>query len=128
MPLTKFKSIFQFAGAFASLTFILLSSGHARADSDFSMKIMDAFAITGRGTVLTGQVATGSLEVGDPVCIPLNNGEIAARGVEGIEKFGKVLDRAEKGQIVGLLVEVDKKLVEKGSFMHSDCELDNRSD
>lgn len=91
---------------------------------EFSMSIMDVFTITGRGTVLTGQVKSGTIVVGDTVCIPLSNGETAARTVDGIEMFRKLLDRAEKGQMVGVLIQVDKKLVEKGALMHGDCELE----
>lgn len=91
---------------------------------EFGMSIMDVFTITGRGTVLTGQVKSGTIVVGDTVCIPLSNGETAARTVDGIEMFRKILDRAEKGQMVGLLIQVDKKLVEKGALMHGDCELE----
>lgn len=100
----------------------LSASAGASADETFSMQIMDAFSITGRGTVLTGQVASGAVVVGDPVCVPLQNGETAARKVDGIEMFRKVLDRAEKGQMVGILVQVDKKQVEKGAMLHGDCE------
>ena len=38
--------------------------------------------------------------------------------------FRKILDHAEKGQMVGLLIQLDKKLVEKGALMHGDCELE----
>jgi elongation factor Tu len=106
----------------ALLLIPLSISANAGADDGFSMKIMDAFAITGRGTVLTGQVASGSLAVGDTVCVPLQDDEIAARTVDGIEMFRKLLDRAEKGQIVGILVQVDNKLVTKGALLHSNCE------
>ena len=122
MILTTLRPRFRTAGMLALLLFNLSFSAQAGADDGFSMKIMDAFAITGRGTVLTGQVATGSLEVGDTVCVPLQDGETAAQTVDGIEMFRKLLERAEKGQMVGILVQVDNKLVEKGALLHSDCE------
>jgi len=110
------------AGMLILLLFNLPFSAQADADDEFSMKIMDAFAITGRGTVLTGQVASGSLEVGDTVCVPLQDGQTAAHTVDGIEMFRKLLERAEKGQMVGILVQVDNKLVEKGALLHNNCE------
>jgi len=116
------RSCVRIAGILTLLLSNLPFSAHADTHDEFSMKIMDAFAITGRGTVLTGQVASGSLAVGDTVCVPLQDGEIAARSVAGIEMFRKLLDRAEKGQMVGILVQVDNKLVEKGALLHSDCE------
>jgi len=96
-------------------------------EGEFSMGIMDVFSITGRGVVMTGQVASGSIVVGDQVCIPLTNGETAARTVDGIEIFRKLLDRAEKGQMVGLLVQIDKDLVEKGALLHRNCEFEEVS-
>jgi translation elongation factor EF-Tu-like GTPase len=92
------------------------------------MNIMDVFTITDRGTVLTGQVKSGSISTGDTVCIPLKDGDVAARTVNGIERFRKILDHAEKGQMVGLLVEVDKKQVKKGELLHDDCELTEQSE
>lgn len=122
MHLNNFKSGIRFATAFASLLICLPTGARASAEEGFSMQIMDAFSITGRGTVLTGQVASGAVVVGDPVCVPLQNGGTAALNVDGIEMFRKVLERAEKGQMVGILVQVDKTLVEKGALLHSDCE------
>jgi elongation factor Tu len=102
----------------------LLASAADMEEGEFSMSIMDVFSIRDQGTILTGQVLSGSLVIGDVVCIPLKNGETAARTVEGIEMFRKLLDRAEKGQSVGVLVEIDKKLVEKGALLHPGCELE----
>lgn len=122
MTLANLKSCSRVTGVLILLLFNLPFGAQAGVNDDFSMKIMDAFAITGRGTVLTGQVASGSLEVGDTVCVPMQNGETAAQTVDGIEMFRKLLERAEKGQMVGILVQVDNKLVEKGAMLHSDCE------
>jgi elongation factor Tu len=89
------------------------------------MKIMDAFKITGRGTVMTGRVDTGSIAPGDAVCVPLTSGETVAREVDGIERFRKMLERAEAGQFVGILVTgVDSKDVKKGESLHADCEIE----
>jgi elongation factor Tu len=96
----------------------------APADDDFSMQVMDAFTVSGQGTVVTGQISTGAVSLGDTVCVPLKNGETVARPVKGIEMFRKLLERAEAGQTVGLLVDVDSKQVEKGTTLHADCVLD----
>jgi len=106
----------------------VLASAADIEESEFSMSIMDVFSIRDNGTILTGQVASGSLVVGDVVCIPLKSGETAARTVEGIEMFRKFLDLAEKGQSVGVLVEIDEKLVEKGTLLHHNYELDEVSE
>ena len=104
--------------------FIAGTATPAHADSDaFTMPIMDAFAISGRGTVMTGRVETGAIESGDTVCVPTTSGETLSRKVEGIEQFRKIMDRAEAGQMVGVLVtSVNPKEVEKGAELHSDCE------
>ena len=98
------------------------SSAHADADA-FTMQIMDAFAISGRGTVMTGRVESGAIESGDTVCVPMASGETLSRKVEGIEQFRKIMDRAEAGQMVGILVTaVNAKDVEKGAELNADCE------
>lgn len=103
---------------------LAIQTAFADEDDDFTMQIGDAFAITGKGTVLTGQIATGVVSVGDTICIPLTSGETLPRELKGIERFRDLLEKAEAGQIVGLLVEdVDRKLVAKGEFVDSDCEL-----
>jgi len=97
-------------------------------EGEFSMSIMDVISFTSLDPLLTGQVKSGSIVVGDTVCIPLKNGETVARTVDKILKGTKPLDRADRGQIVGLMVQVDEKLVEKGAFLHSNCELEEVSE
>jgi len=94
----------------------------------FSMIIMDVISFTGPGTMLTGQVKSGSLVVGDTICIPLKNGKTAARTVDSVNRGSKLLERAEKGQIVGVNVLIDEKLVKKGALLHSNCELEDVSE
>jgi translation elongation factor EF-Tu-like GTPase len=104
---------------------LLIVAAHPRpgaANEDFSMRIMDVFAITGRGTIMTGKIATGVLNSGDTVCIPLVSGDMTARPVKGIEQFRKILEHAEAGQMVGVLVEgIDRKDIAKGENLHADC-------
>ena len=96
----------------------------ASAADDLSMLIMDAFTITDRGTVLTGQIKSGSVSVGDTVCVPLTNGDTAARKVDSIDVSRETVERAEEGQNVAVLVQlIDKDLVEEEALLHSDCEL-----
>lgn len=86
------------------------------------MRIMDAFSITGRGVVLTGQIESGTVVVGGAACVPLNSGETAALRVEGIEQFRKVLDSATAGDNVAILVTgVDEDDVAKGKNLNGDC-------
>jgi len=98
-----------------------LAAGPAGADDDFSMLIMDVFTITGSGTVLTGPIRTGAIEVGDAVCVPLKDGSTASVTVDGIEVYRKLLDRAEAGQMVGLLLQVEKDLVARGEALQGGC-------
>ena len=91
-------------------------------EDDFSMTIMDVFTITGKGVVLTGQVETGTVEVGDWVCVPMLNGGSAGRQVTGLEMFRKVLARAEAGDNVGVLVDgVERKQVAKKAELTAGC-------
>ncbi|MFI3298225.1 MAG: elongation factor Tu [Rikenellaceae bacterium] len=84
-------------------------------EKPFLMPVEDVFSITGRGTVLTGRIETGVINVGDPVEI-VGLGEKAQTSVcTGVEMFRKLLDRGEAGDNVGLLMRgVDKKEVKRG--------------
>ena len=108
--------------AFCLLAGLGITSHTGAKDTEFSMPIMDAFRITGRGTVLTGKVASGTLTVGDTVCVPIKSGEVHTRTVDGIESFRKLLDKAEAGKNVGVLVtEVDAKEVKLKAMLNGDC-------
>ncbi|MFI3294893.1 MAG: elongation factor Tu, partial [Rikenellaceae bacterium] len=84
-------------------------------DKPFLMPVEDVFSITGRGTVLTGRIETGIVNVGDPVEI-IGLGEKAKTSVcTGVEMFRKLLDSGEAGDNVGLLMRgIDKKEVKRG--------------
>ncbi len=69
------------------------------AEEAFAMRVMDVFAITGRGIVVTGIVKSGAISVGETVCI--GDGEPVR--IEGIEMFRKVLERVAAGDNAGLL-------------------------
>lgn len=72
---------------------------------DFSITVEDVFTITGRGTVITGRIASGSVSVGDIVTLQRVNGFRCQVKITGIEMFRKILDRAEAGDNVGLLLQ-----------------------
>ena len=108
---------------FCLLTGLGVSSHAVAANTGFSMPIQDSFKITGRGTVLTGKISSGTLSVGDTVCVPLQSGETLARTVTGIESFRKLLEKAETGVNVGVLVgEVDSKQVKVKAVLNGNCE------
>lgn len=86
-------------------------------DPSFRMTIQDVFSIRGRGTVVTGHIERGVLEVGDFVWIKKPNG---ARGTEvaGIEKFRRRLDRAGVGDYVGVILQdIGKDEVRSGDVL-----------
>lgn len=70
----------------------------------FSMTIEDVFAITGRGTVVTGRVSSGMVRVGMPVTVNHEPQPIATT-VTGVEQFRKKTDQAVAGDNVGLLLD-----------------------
>jgi elongation factor Tu len=83
-------------------------------DKPFLMPVEDVFSITGRGTVGTGRVERGQVNQGDPVEI-LGIRETRKTVVTGVEMFRKILDYAEAGDNVGLLLRgVDKTDLERG--------------
>jgi len=86
-------------------------------DKPFQMPIEDVFSITGRGTVVTGRVEQGKLESGTEVEI-VGIRDTQKTTVTGVEMFRKLLDYAEAGDNVGLLLRgTDKDDVERGQVV-----------
>ena len=87
-------------------------------EKPFLMPIEDIFSITGRGTVVTGRIETGTIHVGDPVEIVGFNDEPKNSTCTGVEMFRKLLDQGEAGDNVGLLLRgIDKKEVKRGEVV-----------
>jgi len=86
-------------------------------DKPFLMPVEDVFTITGRGTVATGRVEQGRIKVGDEVEL-VGFGANKKTVVTGVEMFRKLLDEAQAGDNVGLLLRgVDKEEVERGMVL-----------
>ena len=83
-------------------------------EKPFLMPVEDVFSITGRGTVGTGRVERGIIKQGEDVEI-VGFGETRKTVCTGVEMFRKLLDQAEAGDNVGLLLRgVDKETLERG--------------
>jgi elongation factor Tu len=86
-------------------------------DQPFLMPIEDVFTITGRGTVVTGRIERGKVNVGDEVEI-VGLGDTRKTTVTGIEMFRKLLDEGLAGDNVGALLRgIDKTAVERGMVL-----------
>jgi elongation factor Tu len=86
-------------------------------DQDFLMPIEDVFSISGRGTVVTGRVETGVVNVGDEVEI-VGIKDTTKTTVTGVEMFRKLLDRGEAGDNIGALIRgVGREEVERGQVL-----------
>jgi elongation factor Tu len=84
-------------------------------DKPFLMPVEDVFTITGRGTVITGRIERGKIKVNDTVDIVGIREDKQTTTVTGIEMFRKLLDDAEAGENVGLLLRGTKREdVERG--------------
>ena len=89
-----------------------------KADLPFLMPVEDVFSISGRGTVATGRVERGTVKMSDVVEIVGLSEESKQTVVTGIEMFHKLMDNAEAGDNVGLLLRgVDKKAIERGQVL-----------
>ena len=89
-----------------------------KADQPFLMPVEDVFSITGRGTVATGRVERGTVKMSDTVEIVGLSDEKKTTVITGIEMFRKLLDSADAGDNVGLLLRgLDKKGVERGQVI-----------
>ena len=87
-------------------------------DGDFLMPVEDVFSITGRGTVATGRVERGVVKVQDEVEIVGLSAERRKTVVTGVEMFRKLLDQAEAGDNIGVLLRgIDRKDIERGQVL-----------
>lgn len=73
------------------------------SDGSGYIVVEDVFSITGRGTVITGRIESGSFHLGQNIIIDTSNGQLQSR-IDGIEQFRKTLDYAQAGENVGLLL------------------------
>jgi elongation factor Tu len=90
----------------------------ARAiDQPFLMPIEDVFSISGRGTVVTGRIERGVINVGDEVeIVGIRDNKKSV--CTGVEMFRKLLDRGEAGDNVGILLRgIDREGVERGQVL-----------
>jgi elongation factor Tu len=88
------------------------------ADKPFLMPIEDVFTITGRGTVVTGRVEQGKIEVGNEVEIVGIHDKTEKTVVTGLEMFQKSLDYAQAGDNAGALLRgVKREEVERGQVL-----------
>ena len=89
-----------------------------KADLPFLMPVEDVFSISGRGTVATGRVERGTVKMADTVEIVGLSEESRTTVVTGIEMFHKLMDFAEAGDNVGLLLRgVNKTDIERGQVL-----------
>jgi elongation factor Tu len=86
-------------------------------DKPFLMSVEDVFTITGRGTVATGRVERGKVKVGDAVEI-VGITDTKKSVATGLEMFRKLLDDAQAGDNVGMLLRgIEKNQVERGQVI-----------
>ena len=86
-------------------------------DKPFLMSVEDVFSITGRGTVATGRVEQGKVKVGEEV-ERVGLGESKKFVVTGVEMFRKLLDEAQAGDNIGLLLRgAEKQDIERGQVV-----------
>jgi elongation factor Tu len=86
-------------------------------DPFLRLTVEDVFEIKGRGTVITGRIEQGALQVGDEVLLQGPSGARRTK-VAGLEMFRKVLQRAATGDQVGVLLrDVGKAEVRRGDVI-----------
>ena len=108
-----FKSIFELVEACDTY----IPEPKRETEKPFLMPVEDVFSITGRGTVATGRVERGIVKKGEEVGI-IGFGPTRKTVVTGVEMFRKLLDQAQAGDNVGLLLRgVDKETIERGMVL-----------
>jgi len=109
----SFKSIYELMDAVDSY----IPTPERDKDKPFLMPIEDVFSITGRGTVGTGRVERGQVKTGEEL-ERVGIKETRKTVVTGVEMFRKILDYAEAGDNVGLLLRgMDKDELERGMVL-----------
>jgi translation elongation factor EF-Tu-like GTPase len=84
----------------------------------FRMPVEDVFSITGRGTVVTGRIESGTVRVGMQVNVVRAGAVATTTEVTGVEMFRKVLDTATVGDNVGLLLDrLTKQELQQGDVL-----------
>ncbi len=87
-------------------------------DEPFLMPVEDVFSITGRGTVATGRVERGIVKVSDEVEMVGLKAESSKTVVTGVEMFRKLLDQAEAGDNIGVLLRgTQRNEIERGQVL-----------
>ncbi len=87
-------------------------------DQPFLMPVEDVFSITGRGTVATGRVERGVVKVSDEVEIVGLKPEKTKTVITGVEMFRKLLDQAEAGDNIGVLLRgIQRNEIERGQVI-----------
>jgi len=105
-----FKSVYELLEAVDNY----IPTPQRDTDKPFLMPVEDVFSITGRGTVGTGRVERGRIKVGDEV-ERVGIKETRKTVVTGVEMFRKILDEAQAGDNIGLLLRgIDKDDLERG--------------
>ncbi len=86
-------------------------------DLPFLMPIEDVFSISGRGTVVTGRIERGIVNIGDEIEI-VGVKDTTKTTCTGVEMFRKLLDRGEAGDNIGALLRgIDREAVERGQVL-----------
>ena len=89
-----------------------------KADMPFLMPVEDVFSISGRGTVATGRVERGTVKMADTIEIVGLSDESRQTVVTGIEMFHKLMDFAEAGDNIGVLLRgIQKNEIERGQVL-----------
>ncbi len=87
-------------------------------DQPFLMPVEDVFTITGRGTVATGRVERGTIKLSEEVEIVGLSKESKKTVVTGVEMFRKLLDQAEAGDNIGVLLRgIQRTEIERGQVL-----------
>ena len=95
-----------------------IPSPERATDKPFLMPVEDVFSITGRGTVATGRVERGVVKVSDTVELVGLSEEKRSTVVTGVEMFRKLLDQAEAGDNIGVLLRgVQRTEIERGQVL-----------
>lgn len=111
----KLNNIKIITGIGEEITITVTNDPNGLRDQPFSMQVVDTFDIEGRGQVITGKIKSGYITLGDVLYFNENQQNTAI--VVGIECFNKLLNYAEFGDNVGLLIREATQPIQKGDVV-----------
>ncbi len=123
----KCGNVLEYASPVSNARYYFSVDMERRVRNALYMPIEDRFNISGRGTVVTGTIARGHIQVGDSICI-IGMDTVYTVTVQGIEMYNKPLEYADAGDNAGIMLgtQISKDDIQRGMVICTPYVFENR--